>query len=326
MLRELKEALERLKITNRDKVLAKRYGYLPYMIARYREMLGNPVPLLKAFEEEPPNTIFCNPIKGSCNELVKRLEKRGFKFEKVPWSPYCFEASKEPYSLSSTPEHLAGWFYILDKASCLPPIVLDPKGRDRVADMAAAPGGKTVQLSVMMGLRGYLVSIERNPKRAKALISNIERMGLLNVKVIIDDASNASKYGPFEKVLLDAPCTGEGVIGRDRSRKRSKGIDDLLLMHKVQVFLLNRAIDSLKVGGEVVYSTCSIAPEEDEAVIASILEKRGDVEVTDSGEAGSPGISEYLNLKFPFASKCRRLWPHVHGSEGFFVCKLKRVG
>ncbi len=325
-MRELKRALERLRPSRDDFALARKYGYLPYMITRYREMLGDPLPLLEAFEVTPRSSIFCNPVKGDCKALMDGLEERGFAFSRVPWNPLCFEVTEAPYSISSTPEHLSGQFYILDKASCLPPVVLDPKGAERVADLAAAPGGKTVQISVLMGMRGSLVAIERNPRRVAALLSNIERMGLLNVRVVTDDASNAPRYGPFEKALLDAPCTGEGVIGRDKSRKRSKGIKDLLLMHKVQSFLLDRALDSLEIGGELVYSTCSIAPEENEAVIASVLRKRDDVEVLDGGEAGAPGVSEYFGLRFPFANKCRRLWPHVHGSEGFFVCKLKKVG
>ncbi len=125
--------------------------------------------------------------------------------------------------------------------------------------------------------------------------------------------------------MLDAPCTGEGVIARDPSRKTSRKPKDLALMHKVQVVLLDRALDSLKRGGELVYSTCSIAPEENEMVIDAILKSREDVEVVDGGEAGSPGITKYFGFEFPFANKCRRLWPHVHGSEGFFVCKLKKV-
>ena len=323
--KEIIKMLGKIRIKRRHKVLAKRYGYLPYMIARYEEMLGDPLPLLKAFEKEPNDAIRCNFLKTGCHDLKRRLEGRGFVLKQVPWSPHAFEVLEQPFSISSTPEHLDGWFFIQDKASTLPPLVLDPKPFQRVADLASAPGGKATYIAQLMGNSGELYLFERRKDRAKALMSNLERMEVLNAIVLIEDAYNAPKYGPFDKALLDAPCTGEGVIARDPSRKTSRTPKDLALMHKVQVVLLNKALDSVKRGGEVVYSTCSIAPEENEMVIDAVLKSREDVEVLDGGEAGSPGITEYFGLEFPFASKCKRLWPHVHGSEGFFVCRLKRV-
>ncbi len=322
---EILKKLSSLNISQMDRKLAKKYGYRAYMIARYREMGVDVEALLDAFERPPNDSIRCNVLRGSCNSLIKRLEERGFRFERVAWSSRCFEAIDTPFSLSSTPEHLTGWFYILDKASCLPAEVLDPKPGEYVADLASAPGGKLTHVVELMGNDGLVLAFERNPKRIPSLLSNIERMGSLIVKVLNEDAYNAPRYGPFDRVLLDAPCTGEGVIGRDPSRKTSKGPKDLALMHKVQVALLNKALDSLKPGGVLVYSTCSIAPEEDELVIKAIVESRDDVRVLDSGEAGSPGLEEYLGFTLDEASKCRRLWPHVHGSEGFFVCKMKKV-
>jgi len=317
--------LKRLNITKRDRELARAYGYLPYMVARYREMLGDPLPLLDGFERTPPDAIRCNFLRVNCMRLKRRLETRGFVLHPVLWCPHAYEVLRKPYSLSSTPEHLDGWFYIQDAASTLPPLVLDPKPFERVADLAAAPGGKSTHLAQLMGNSGELYLFERRADRAKALMSNLERMEILNAKLVLGDAYDAPKHGPFDKILLDAPCTGEGVIARDPSRKRSRLPRDLALMHRVQVALLDRAIESLKKGGEVVYSTCSIAPEENELVIDAILKKRSDVEVVDSGAAGSPGVTRYLGWEFPFAGKCRRLWPHIHRSEGFFVCKLRRV-
>ncbi len=319
------KALRRLRITRRDKELARRYGYLPYMVARYREMLGDPLPLLEAFEKPLNDAIRCNFLKVNCYDLKKRLEERGLRLEQVPWCPHAFEVVEAPFKPSSTPEHLDGWFFIQDKASTLPPLVLDPKPGERVADLASAPGGKATHLAQLMGNDGELILFERRADRAKALYSNLERMEVLNARVLIEDAYNVPKYGPFDKALLDAPCTGEGVIARDPSRKRSRKERDLALMHKVQVALLNKALDSLRPGGVMVYSTCSIAPEENEMVIDEVLRTREDVEVVDSGEAGSPGIAEYLGEEYPFAYKCRRLWPHVHRSEGFFVCKLRKL-
>ena len=323
--KEILRRLKELRITKSDKALAKKYGYLPYMIARYKLFVPNYLELLEAFERKPKDSLRCNPLKGSCSELKSRLEERGVRLSKVPWSPRCFEVVESPFSLSSTPEHLYGWFYIQDKASCLPPESLSPLPGERVADLASAPGGKTTHLAELMGLEGEILAFERNPKRVPALLSNLERMGALNVKVLVEDAYKAPNYGPFDKALLDAPCTGEGVIARDPSRKRNRGPEDLALMHKVQVALLNRAIDSLKRGGTLVYSTCSIAPEENELVIYNVLKNRDDVVIVEGGVAGSPGVTEYLGFEMPEMNKCKRLWPHLHRSEGFFVCKLMRI-
>jgi len=322
---EILSALKSLKIDKESRFLARRFGYLPYMIARYKLFVDDYTGLLRAFEKSPRDAIRCNPLRGSCQELFKKLSSRGFKLSKVVWSPRCFEVLKSPYSPSSTPEHLYGWFYILDKASCLPPEVLSPRAGEKVADLASAPGGKLTHLAEMMGLDGEIWAFERNRKRLNSLYSNIERMGILNVRVLHEDAYNAPKYGPFDKILLDAPCTGEGVIARDPTRKRSKTPEDLSLMHRVQVSLLVQALRSLKGGGELVYSTCSIAPEENELVILAALSQVEGVEVVESGEVGSPSVASYLNFEFPEAYKCRRLWPHVHESEGFFVCKLRKL-
>ena len=300
--------------------LAKKYGYLPYMIERYFAMGIDVEALLKAFEERPLRGIRCNTLKTSCDALKKSLEGRGFELLQLPWST-GFHVLNEPFSITSTPEYLNGFFFVQDPASMAPPEVLRPEPFERVADLASAPGGKLTHMAQLMNNLGTIVAFERRKDRLIPLIANVQRMGVKNAVILHEDAANVVKYGPFDKILLDAPCTGEGVIAKDPSRKRSRSPKDLLFMHKVQAFLLRRALLALKRGGKLVYSTCSIAVEENEAVIATVL----DLAVPLDSGPGSPGISQYFDLTFDFAPKCRRFWPHIHRTEGFFVCLLERA-
>ncbi len=322
MLEKLSRVLKRVSQDQRRESveLAKKYGYLPYMIERYFAMDIDVIALLEAFEKKPLKGIRCNTLKSGCSSLKKRLEGRGFKLSQVAWST-GFWVLREPYSITSTPEYLNGLFFVQDPASMLPPQVLDPKPFERVADLASAPGGKLTHLSQLMDNLGTIYAFEKRGDRIPSLIANVQRMGVKNAIILHEDAANVVKYGPFDKILLDAPCTGEGVIAKDPSRKRSRSPKDLLFMHKLQSFLLRRALMALKVGGRLVYSTCSIAVEENEAVIATVMDIARPL---DSGP-GSPGITQYFELSFDFASKCRRLWPHIHSTEGFFICLLERV-
>ncbi len=322
MLNELAKILKRVSREPRgvSVELAKRYDYLPYMIERYFGMGIDVEEMLEAFERRPPKGIRCNTLKTDCLTLKRSLERRGFILTPTPWST-GFWVLREPFSISSTPEYLNGFFFIQDPASMTPPEVLDPKPFERVADLASAPGGKLTHLAQLMGNIGSIFAFERRRDRLAPLIANVQRMGVRIAIILHEDAAKVIDYGPFDKILLDAPCTGEGVIAKDPSRKKNRTPKDLLFMHKLQSFLLRRALLALKKGGKLVYSTCSIAVEENEAVIATVLDL---AEPLDSG-FGSPGLSNYFNLSFDFASKCRRFWPHIHRTEGFFVCLLERV-
>jgi len=307
--------------------LAEKYGYLPYMVERYLEIFGSleeTVEFLEACEHPLRRSIRCNTLKTECSSLESRLREKGFRLEPIPWAPHGFWVTGSTVSLGATLEYLLGYYYIQGAASMLPAYSLSPTADDLVVDMAAAPGGKTTQLAQLMGNRGAILAVEASRRRVKALRASLNRMGVTNTVVLRMDARMlAPLKNTFSKVLLDAPCTGEGLIPLDPSRKRSRTIGDLKKASSLQVELLLTAIDIASPGGVIVYSTCSIAPEENEYVVSRVLSMRSGVRVSEPGiSVGDPGLIEYRGLLFEEAKMCRRLYPHRHGTEGFFICRL----
>ncbi|MEM4508984.1 MAG: NOL1/NOP2/sun family putative RNA methylase, partial [Archaeoglobaceae archaeon] len=218
------------------------------------------------------------------------------------------------------PEYLMGYYYIMDKSSCIPPLVLDPKPDDLVVDLSASPGGKTTFLAMLMKNRGVILAVEPQKERLQALIDNVNRMGAMNVAILNMDGRDFPKLGiKADKVLLDAPCTGEGIIFKDKTRKTDRGKEDIVFCSSLQRELIISAFDSLKPNGVLVYSTCSLTPEENEFVVEHLLERRK-AELLDI-EYGEKA----LNLTNFDLSKAKRLYPHKHRCAGFFIAKIKKI-
>ena len=233
--------------------------------------------------------------------------------------------------IGATPEYLAGHYILQSAASFLPVMALAPQSGECVLDMSASPGGKTTYISALMKNEGLVIANDINPARLKSLTGNLHRMGVHNAIVTCCDGRRISKHisHSVDRVLLDAPCSGLGVISHDPSIKLSRTLLDIAKSSHLQKELLLAAIDVLdhtsRSGGYVVYSTCSIAVEENEDVIDYALRRRH-VKVVECGlEFGQAGLSRYRERRFhPSLSKSRRYYPHVHNMDGFFVCKLKK--
>jgi len=250
-----------------------------------------------------------------------KLESRGFLIEKTE-VPYCYRVKKEPYSIGATPECLMGHYYVMDKSSCIPPLTLKPEESDLVIDFAASPGGKTTMISQLMNNRGKIIAIEGNRDRIPPLVDNIHRMGAVNVAVVSMNSAEFFKKGiKADKILLDAPCTGEGIIHKDPSRKVSRGVNDIEFCSTLQTKMLESAIKSTKKGGIIVYSTCSLTPEENELVIQGMLQKF-DIHL-EKVEYGLPAMTKIGDIRLDAEiSKASRLYPHTHRTSGFFVAKI----
>ncbi len=230
-------------------------------------------------------------------------------------------------TLGSTHEYLMGNYYIQDLASMFPPFYLNPQSSDFVVDMCAAPGGKTSHLAQIMENNGNIFALDNNKKRIKPLVYNLRRCGVRNTTVLHMDSHSLHKqsFHP-DKILLDAPCTGEGLIRDDPSRKTSKKISDITGMMRKQYSLLQTAIKALKPGGQIMYSTCSIAPEENEFVIQNALDSFNDIEIlpTDD-EWGLPGFINVFGMELSDDFlKARRLFPHINNTIGFFYCLIQK--
>jgi NOL1/NOP2/sun family putative RNA methylase len=303
---------------------AKKYGYPEYMVARFERLVPDLDKFLASMEEPPRTYIRVNTLRINANALTKRLTDKGFTLRETD-IPDCLEVTAEPYSIGASAEYLLGYFYIQDKSSVIPPLALAPRVGDVVIDMAASPGGKTTQMAQMMDNKGLLLATEVEVARLAGLRSNLGRCGVMNTALFHLDAREITKLEvKADKILLDAPCTGEGVIARDRTRKTSRGPEDIRYCSALQEELIDAAHACLKPGGVLVYSTCSFAPEENECNVDYAIKKYGmKVEPLPYGE---PGLDMFGDLRFdPQVKNARRLYPHLHGTLGFFVARLKNV-
>jgi NOL1/NOP2/sun family putative RNA methylase len=274
--------------------------------------------------EQVRDVLRVNTLKIDEIDLIKRLKKRGVKLKKLSWLPHAYKY-KSKFSLASTNEYVQGYFYLQEAASQVPALVLDPKQDDLVLDMCAAPGSKTTYLSQLMNNSGKIIALDSNISRLAALKSNLLRCGCLNVLVYKKDARFAFDLNKkFDKVLLDAPCSGNFVIEDDFFTKRN--IQSFFNRAKLQRELLKSAHKVLKSKGELVYSTCSLEPEENERVINWFIKTYDDMKLIDIDfkvPCASPGLTSAFDKTFSNdLKKTLRVWPDTSKLQGFFIAKL----
>ena len=314
--------------------LATYYGYNSFLIRYFLDTFSvdETMELLEANEQQRPVTIRTNTLKVRRRELAESLINRGVNLDPVgKWSKVGLIVYDSRVPIGATPEYMAGQYILQSASSFLPCMALAPQEGERVLDMAAAPGGKTTYLAALMRNTGMIFANEYQKKRLNSLVANLQRLGCTNSTVCNYDGRALPKViGHVDRVLLDAPCSGTGVIAKDSSVKTGKSAEDIAKCAHLQKELLVAAIDccdaNSKTGGYVVYSTCSIAVEENEAVVDYILRKR-DVKIVSTGlEFGRKGFTSYRGKNFhPSVELSRRFYPHVHNMDGFFVCKLKKL-
>ncbi|CUI14649.1 nucleolar protein, putative [Bodo saltans] len=283
---------------------------------------------LEAMEKTRPTTIRTNTIKAKRRDLVQTLIKRGMNIEPLEkWSKVGLQIFETSVPIAGTIEYLAGHYMLQSAVSFLPVMALAPQENERVLDMSAAPGGKTTYIAQLMKNSGVLFANDVSEPRIKSLNANIQRLGVTNCIVSNYDGVGYDRVMKnFDRILLDAPCTGAGIISRDKSIKTSKQAIDVQHSAQQQRKLIVSALDCCKVGGYVVYSTCSFLVEEDEAVVDYALRSRH-CEIVEMGlPFGRPGFVKYRHARYhPSVAMSRRYFPHVHNMDGFFVCKLKKL-
>lgn len=284
----------------------------------------------EANEKPRPVTLRANTLKTRRRDVAVALQARGVHLDSVgEWTKVGLQVFDSQVPLGATPEYLAGHYMLQSAASFLPVMALDPQSNERVLDLCAAPGGKSTYIAAAMRNSGVLYVNDVNETRLLAVKSNLARMGVKNSVVCCYDGRKFPKMA-FDRALVDAPCAGLGVVSRDPSVKFSKTYKDVVRCALLQKELLLRAIDLVdhtsQTGGIIVYSTCSISVEENEAVIDYALRKR-DVQVLDSGLTfGDAGFTRYRERQFHDSVKLsRRVYPHKQNLDGFFICKLKKL-
>ena len=282
-------------------------------------------------QEEPAKYIRVNERKIKRDALANHLlETYGIKTELVPYPLNALKIKDGFDYAGSTLEIAFGFYYMQALTSMLPPFALNPSEKDIVLDLCSAPGSKTTQLAEMMNNRGVLVVNELEMKRIKALVFNLDKMNFLNYGVVNYRGEILSKYfdSYFDKILVDAPCSGLGIIQKKTEVSKWWSIERVNNLSEIQTKLLVSAIKMLKVGGELVYSTCTLTPEENELIINRILEKYPvDVEEVNIPIKHHKGLTEYKNENLDKRlSKAIRIFPWETDSDGFFLIKLKKTG
>ena len=311
------------------------YGYSLYLA----EKLFNLFPPREAFaffeanESARPVVLRANTLRTHRRELAQSLINRGVTLEPVgKWSKVGLQVFESQVPLGATPEYLAGHYILQAASSFLPVMALAPQEHERILDMAAAPGGKTTYIAALMKNTGCIFANDSNKSRAKGLIGNVHRLGVKNTIICNYDAKEFPRViGGFDRVLLDAPCSGTGVIAKDPSVKTNKTEKDFMQLPHLQKQLLLCAIDSVdhtsKTGGYIVYSTCSVTVEENEQVVQYALAKRPNVKLVETGLTfGVDGFVSYMGKQFdPKMKMTKRYYPHAYNVDGFFVSKFKKV-
>ena len=312
------------------------YGYSEYLADKLFHLFPprEAFAFFEANESPRPVVIRTNTLRTHRRDLAQALINRGVTLEPVgKWSKVGLQIFESTVPLGATPEYLAGHYILQAASSFLPCMALDPQENERVLDMAAAPGGKTTYMAAMMKNTGFIMANDPNRARAKGLIGNIHRLGARNVIVSNHDAREFPKpMGGFDRVLLDAPCSGTGVIAKDPSVKTNKTELDFMQLPHTQKQLLLAAIDSVnhnsKNGGFIVYSTCSVTIEENEQVVQYALSRRPNVKLVETNLAfGKEGFTSFMGKKFdPSLKLTRRYYPHTYNVDGFYVAKFQKVG
>ncbi len=253
--------------------------------------------------------------------IVERLSKLGVQLEKIPFLPDGYWVVESTVSAGATAEYLLGLYSIQEAAAQIPVTVFSALKGKKVLDCAAAPGGKTVQLADAMDNRGVIVALDVDKRRLTALGNQLERCRVANTVVYLLDARQAGKLNiTFDRILLDAPCSGN--FAADKAWFRNRTIEDVERNAALQRELLTKTLACLSEGGELVYSTCSLEPEENELNMDWAVKNLG-VEIQEINCCGVSGLTSVFGKRLDDSvSRCRRLWPDQ--TQGFFVCKLKR--
>ncbi|AAM02752.1 RsmB/NOP family class I SAM-dependent RNA methyltransferase [Methanopyrus kandleri] len=299
------------------------YYHPRWLIERWMEMFGDPdevVALLEANNRRPPLTIRVNTLKVDPEELAERLQRK----YRVTVEPGRFldEILKIPEGLpiGEMPEWEEGLFVIQDEAAALASAVLNPKPGEVVVDLCAAPGGKTTHMAQLMGGEGKIVAIDVDEVRMERLREIAERMGVLDCieTHLMDGREAPEKLGRefADAVLVDPPCSADGTIPKNPERRWRITPDELERLPKFQYELLKAGAEMVKPGGRLLYSTCSMFPEEDEEVVRRFLDEHPEFELLEV-KVGDQG--------FDMPEACR-LFPHRHETCGFFIALMGRTG
>jgi NOL1/NOP2/sun family putative RNA methylase len=300
------------------------------VLARYEPLVDDYGAFREACERPLPRLVRVNTLKATVERAIEALSEEEVGVERRDWHDALLAVDTD--TPGNTWPYFLGWLHGQEAVSAIPPTVLDPDPGDRVLDACAAPGSKTGQLAARIDDRGRILANDANLGRLAPLRSNMERLGVTNVAVTNRDARHLSPsewgFDAVDAALVDAPCSGEGTVRKNPAALADWSEGFLADVSTLQRDILRRAIRLTKPGGTVVYSTCTFAPEENEAVLDAVLGTEDcrlrafDLPLpTDPGVTGWQGDTYDEDVR-----RARRIWPHRSDTGGFFCAKLEVTG
>lgn len=304
----------------------------PEFERRYRALLGEEYEILLSFmARRPIPSIRVNPMKVDPDRFISLLRSKGWELSEIPWYDNGFRVLRGPERLGNTEWHQLGIYYVQEAASMIPPVVLSPKPGERVLDLAASPGSKTTQIAEMMLHSGVIVANDVSPERVDALASNVQRMGSLNVVVTMFDGRRAPDFlgrEKFDKVLLDSPCSSLGEVRRNWGALQRWSPRHVEKLSRLQHSLAKAAYETLKPGGLMVYSTCTLEPKENEWVVFKLLQMGAVLEEPRvRGLVWRRGLRKWMDWEFGSEmERCMRIYPQDNDTIGFFVAAVRKPG
>jgi 16S rRNA (cytosine967-C5)-methyltransferase len=307
--------------------LALRHSYPVWVVERWLKELGaeETEALCHAGNQVAPTTIRTNTLKTTREALAAGLRESGLSVEPGRFAPEALHLKAVRIDLSLLPEYARGEFQVQDEASQLVARLVDPRPEERVLDACAGMGVKTTHLAQLMDNRGEIVALDSQGWKLTRLAENGRRLQISCLQTVEGDllavGTGDRLAGVFDRVLVDAPCTGLGVLRRNPDIKWKVGPKDCRRLHLLQTELLGRAAELVRQGGVLVYVTCTLTPEENEGTVQAFLAEHGDFSLEDGRAILPPSLGDVVGEKGSL-----KTWPHRHGVDGFFAARLRRSG
>jgi len=300
-------------------------------LERYRPLVDDWDAFRAALARPLPVTVWSNTLRARAAEVAAWLRADGLEPAEIAWRPGAFRLPAEvaPGGLLATS---AGLIHVQEEVSLLPVALLDPRPGERILDLCAAPGGKSALIAVALGHRGTVVANDVDWRRLITMGRTLQRLGLANVALTAwDGATFPESGGLYDRVLADVPCTCEGTSRKNPGVLAWGGEEERTRTVRTQRAILAKAVRLCRPGGRIVYSTCTYAPEENEAVVDDVLRSAGAralrvVEARRIGFRAAPGLAGWQGRSFdPSLARALRVWPHAHDTGGFFVAVLEKL-
>jgi 16S rRNA (cytosine967-C5)-methyltransferase len=321
VLRNIIRHLHEIRYPDRNEALVHHlsviYSHPTWIVKRWLERYGEEQTekLLVANNEKPSITIRINKIKIQPAEFISVLDKEGLEYTPSPYLDYYVQL-RGASGMAQLDLFRKGYFSIQDESAGLVGKLLDPQPHERVIDLCSAPGGKSMHLAELMNNTGEVISVEKYPSRAELVRNAAERLGLTNIEIVAEDADRFDT-AIADRVLVDVPCTGLGVLRKKPDIKLKRDVSDIPKLTELQYHLLEKAASLTKPGGILVYSTCTIEPDENEAIVQRFLENNKNFTLDDP--------SSFVTKSFVTPRKTVETLPHIHNMDGSFAARLKRL-